>query len=210
MNTATSSIGWYDANAEDFADASFGPGMADDHARFLAHVPSAGVVLDAGCGAGRDVLAFRRAGRQVVAYDGSAGLARLASRNTGLDVLHMTHADITWEAEFDGVWACASLLHLPRADLPAAFGRIARALKAGGVFYASFKEGTFREGPFREGTDQRFANGRWFTDLTQPILRDLLVGAGLAVIECRRSADNRVGREGEWWVAALAQKPAAA
>ncbi|HWD66838.1 MAG TPA: class I SAM-dependent methyltransferase [Caulobacteraceae bacterium] len=205
MNTATSSIGWYDANAEDFAERSFGPGMADDHARFLAHMPSAGVVLDAGCGAGRDALAFLRAGRQVVAYDGSAGLARLASRNPGLDVLHMTHADIGWEAEFDGVWACASLLHLPRAELPAAFGHIARALKAGGVFYSSFKERTFRE-----GTDQRFANGRWFTDLTQPILRDLLVGAGLAVIECWRSADNRVGREGEWWVAALAQKPAAA
>jgi SAM-dependent methyltransferase len=111
----------------------------------------------------------------------------------------MTFADMAWEATFDGVWACATLLHLPRAELPPAFARIARALKPGGVFYASFKD----------GTEDRFANGRWFTDLTQPMLEGLLGQAGLAVIESWRAADERPGRDHEWWAAALARKPAA-
>jgi SAM-dependent methyltransferase len=195
-----SAIDWYDANAEAFASRTFGPGMEHDHARFLAHVPAGGAVLDAGCGAGRDALAFLRAGREVTAFDGSAALARIASANTGLEVGCLTFAEMDWEQAFDGVWACATLLHLPLADLPATFARIARALKPGGVFYASFKE----------GTGERLANGRPFTDVTTAGLEDLMTGAGLELLDCWRSADGRTDHAGEIWVAAVGRRPSAA
>jgi len=191
-----SSIDWYDANAEAFAARTFGPGMEADQARFLAHVPAGGAVLDAGCGAGRDALAFIRGGYQVTAFDGSAALARLASANTGLAVRNMTFADMAWNSAIDGIWACSTLLHLPLAELPETFARIVRALKPGGVFYASFKE----------GDGERFANGRHFTDFTQPALRQRLGAAGLVVVEAWSAADERPGHTGESWVAAIARR----
>ena len=162
------SIEWYDANAESFAARTFGAGMEGDRSRFLAQVPDGGAILDAGCGSGRDALAFERAGYAVSAFDGSAKLAEIASANTGLAVRRLTFAEMDWDAAFDGVWACATLIHLPADDLSDAFAKIRRALRPGGAFYASFKE----------GAGQRFANGRHFTDLSQPMLREMLIVAG--------------------------------
>jgi SAM-dependent methyltransferase len=192
-----SSLDWYDANAESFVARTFGPGMEDDRARFLANVPAGGTVLDAGCGSGRDALAFKRAGYAVSACDGSARLAEIASANTSLAVRHMTFAEMSWEFAFDGVWACASLLHLPAVELPAVLAKIRAALRPGGVFYASFKE----------GTAERFANGRHFTDLTRPMLRTLLASSGFEPIGLWASADGRPDHIGETWVSGLARRP---
>ena len=77
-------------------------------------------------------------------------------------------------------------------------GRLARALKPGGVLFASFKF----------GEDERHANGRDFTDLTQPLLTALLAEAGLELVGARVSPDGRPGREQELWTSALARRPA--
>jgi len=199
VTTATTSIGWYDANAEAFVARSFDSAMQGHRERFLAHVPAGGAVLDAGCGSGRDALAFHRAGYAVSAFDGSARLAALAARATGLPVAHMTFAEMDWDAAFDGVWACATLLHLPPADLPGALASIRRALKPGGAFFCSFKEGESR----------RFANGRFFTDMTPPGLRSVLAEAGFEPLELWGSDDVRPGRAGERWVSAVSRRPVA-
>ena len=191
------SIDWYETNAESFVARTFGSGMEGDRARFLAHVPNGGPVLDAGCGSGRDALAFKRAGYAVSAFDGSAKLAAIASDKTGLSVRRLTFAEMDWNGAFDGVWACASLLHLPAVELPEALANIRRALRPGGVFYASFKQ----------GAEQRFANGRHFTDLTQPMLHQLLGAADLEPIEIWSSADRRSDHVGETWVSAVARRP---
>jgi SAM-dependent methyltransferase len=201
VTTATSSIGWYEANAEEFVARSFDSAMQGLQARFLTHVPAGGAVLDAGCGSGRDALAFHSAGYAVTAFDGSARLAEMAARLTGLPVRQLTFAEMDWDAAFDGVWACATLLHLPPADLPDALAKIRRALKPGGAFFCSFKEG--------DGEAERFANGRFFTDMTPARLRGLLVAAGFELLDAWDSDDVRPGRVGERWVSAVARRPMA-
>ena len=198
-SSAEASISWYDANAEDFVARTLGPGMEGVRARFLAHVPPGGAVLDAGCGSGRDALAFKQAGYAASAFDGSARLAAIAADNTGLPVRHLTFAQMDWSEAFDGVWACATLLHLAPADLPAALAGIWRALKPGGAFYCSFKEG---------GTE-RFANGRYFTDMTLEGLRALIVAAGFESLDLWDSDDGRADHAGERWVSAVSRRPMA-
>ena len=173
--------------------------MAAERARFLAHVPPGGAVLDAGCGSGRDALAFTEAGHAASAFDGSARLAEIAAANTGLPVRHLTFAEMDWDAAFDGVWACATLLHLAPADLPATLANIRRALKPGGAFYCSFKE----------GDAHRFAKGRYFTDMTLESLRTLVTGAGFELLDLWGGDDGRPDHAGERWVSAVSRRPMA-
>ncbi|NCC37000.1 MAG: class I SAM-dependent methyltransferase, partial [Chloroflexia bacterium] len=145
-------------------------------------------------GSGRDALAFRRLGYDVTAFEASPTLARMASEHCGLPVEVRRFQEIAWEDRFDGIWACASLLHVPMSDLPEVLGRLARALKPGCVLYASFKY----------GAGEREHGGRRFTDLDETGLA-ALVGAvpGLEVIETSVSGDRREGREHERWLNAL-------
>jgi SAM-dependent methyltransferase len=192
-----SSIDWYDANGESFFARSAHVDDLPQRSRFLTHIPDGGRVLEAGCGSGRDALAFARDGYQVTAFDGSATMVGLAKAHTGLDVMHLSFAEMAWDEVFDGVWACASLLHLPAADLPGAVSRIRRALKLGGVAFVSFKL----------GVDERFANGRWFTDLQPDSLAALLTAGGFDVLETEISGDLRADRRGERWASAIAKRP---
>src|ERR1700712_1494608 len=154
------SISYYDRNAANFFADTAHADLGDLHARFLKHVPPGGTILEAGCGAGRDALAFKTAGYAVTAFDGSAKMAELARTRSGLPVLHKRFDEVDWQDTFDGIWACASLLHVPRAELPDVMARLARALKPGGVFYLSFKY----------GAGDRHANERDFTDMDETLL----------------------------------------
>lgn len=192
------SIAYYEDQAEAFFTETVTVDMAPLHARFLAHVLPGGNILDAGCGSGRDARAFQRLGYAVTAFEASPRLAELASAHCGLAVEVRRFQDLDWVARFDGIWACASLLHVPRAELPGVLGRLARALVPGGVLYASFKH----------GAGEREHNGRRFTDLDEAGLA-ALVGAvpGLAVLETWTTGDRRAGREAERWLNALLMTP---
>ena len=190
---------YYERNAKDFYASTVAVDMSEFRARFLELIPPGGRVLDAGCGSGRDSAAFLDAGLDVSAFDASPSLAKLASELTGLDVRVCGFSDIHDLEAFDGVWACASLLHVSRGELPEVLGRLVRSLRSGGAFYASFKQG--------EGS--RESGGREFTDLTLERLKSLVVAAGLVMHRAWRTEDVRPGREGEYWVNALARKSAA-
>jgi 2-polyprenyl-3-methyl-5-hydroxy-6-metoxy-1,4-benzoquinol methylase len=155
-----------------------------------------GSILDAGCGSGRDALAFSRAGYAVTAFDGSAKMVQLASEHSGLKVLRMAFADAAWIDAFDGIWSCASLLHVPRAELGAAMTRLAGALKPGGAWFMSFKYG--------EG--ERFATERHFTDMTETSIANAIGATGLHVADLWVSNDARPGRAGERWMNAIARR----
>ena len=191
------SIGFYDENAEDFFRRSVDADMARGHQEFTALLEPGARVLDAGCGSGRDALAFSRAGFQVTALEASPKLAALARTHTGLPIQVMTFDQVDWRNAFDGVWACASLLHVPRAELASVVRRLRDALTPGGVFWMFFKY----------GTEERQAGDRRFTDLDESGAHALLADAGgLELISLHATEDVRAERSGDRWLSILCRR----
>ncbi|MBO7364093.1 MAG: class I SAM-dependent methyltransferase [Lachnospiraceae bacterium] len=189
-------IDYYNRNAALFVSGTLHADISDCRNRFLHYVKPGGRLLDAGCGSGRDALAFVRAGYPVDAFDASEELCRFASELLGFPVRCERFEDLTGTSLYDGIWACASLLHVRGADLPDAVRRLKELLKPEGVLYASFKE----------GTSEREKDGRFFHDMTADSCRDLFRDAGLEVLEVFRSGDVREGRADETWVNIIVKK----
>ena len=110
---------------------------------FLSLLKEGDTILDLGCGSGRDSLAMYELGYDVTPMDASEEMCRLAEIHTGMDVLQMSFEDMEFEDVFDGIWACGSLIHVPKNEMPEILGRISDALVAGGVLYLSVKKGSF-------------------------------------------------------------------
>ncbi|MEQ1867880.1 MAG: class I SAM-dependent methyltransferase [Micropepsaceae bacterium] len=138
-------------------------------AMFVAELPKFATVLDLGCGTGRDTRALIDAGLTVTAVDGSAEMAREAEKRIGRPVRVQLFEDLDDMNAFDGIWANASLLHVPRAGLPNVLARVRRALKPGGLLAASFKSGG------QEGRDKL---GRYYNYLNADELAALLHETG--------------------------------
>jgi 2-polyprenyl-3-methyl-5-hydroxy-6-metoxy-1,4-benzoquinol methylase len=179
LDRRNSSAAYYDANAEEYSAATLQIDMNAIRSRFLSSVPPGALILDAGCGSGRDTVAFLRRGYSVTGFDASAKMAECASKYTGQKCAVLRFQDMTFDREFDAVWSCAALLHVPKAEMSDVLGRIVRALKPGGVAYFSFIE----------GDDERTSSdGRFYNSYTTELLRDLLhdVG-GTQELDCWRS-----------------------
>ena len=165
--------------------------------KFSASLASGGLILDFGCGAGRDTKAFLEAGYQVEAWGGSPELCRLASKFTGIQVEQHLFQELAAEQKYDGIWACSSILHLPIDELKQVLRQITIALKPGGVFYTSFKYGEF----------SGLRNGRYFTDLTEGSFEALRQDCPeLQLLEQWRTGDVRPGRGSEQWLNLLLRK----
>jgi SAM-dependent methyltransferase len=194
---AEATLAYYEAHAADFARETLAVDMGALYAPFLARVPAGGAILDAGCGAGRDARAFAELGYRVTAFDASPALVAQARALTGLAVECRRFYAVGWVGCFDGVWACASLLHVRAVALPAVLGRLMAALVPGGVCYVSFKYG--------EG--ERTHGGRHFTDLDEAGLAAVVAAlAGVGLERVWVSGDRRPGRESERWLNALLRR----
>jgi SAM-dependent methyltransferase len=130
---------FYRSNAQSYADWAKAPSTR--LRGFLALLPPGGSILELGCGAGNHSAVMLDGGFQVRATDGSPEMAEIASRRLGHPVEAMLFHELDEREAYDGVWASACLLHVPRHELAGILGRIHRALKPSGVFYASFKIG---------------------------------------------------------------------
>lgn len=187
---------YYQHHAEDFFSSTVNVDMSSLYIPFLQRIPKGGWILDAGCGSGRDSKAFLQQGYQVEAFDATAEMAKLASLHTGLEVMQMTFSETDAIARYDGIWCCASLLHVSAAELPNAMAKLEQALKPGGVWYISFKY----------GDGERVKDGRHFTDLNEKGLNTLLAGlADIALISHWITEDKRPERS-EMWLNALLHK----
>jgi SAM-dependent methyltransferase len=191
------SVRFYDDNSEQFFAQTVDADMTEARKRFLRYIQPGGRILDAGCGSGRDTKAFAALGYRVEAFDGSAEMVRMASRHTGQPVRQLTFQQMCWTHEFDGIWASASLLHVPRDELREIFVKLRQALKRGAVLYVSFKH----------GAAQREKDGRHFTDMTEDTLRYAFERLPeLHCIDVWVSEDVRSNRSGEFWVNALVRR----
>ena len=190
-------LNYYNENAAAFCEGTLNADMSHLYGCFLQHVPAGGKILDLGCGSGRDTLAFLRKGYQVEAVDGSSELCRLASEFIGQSVRCMDFEELDYEEEFDGVWACASLLHVEKSRISSVLAKVHRALKPGGVMYFSFKRGTL----------ERIAGERFFNDYTEDTVKTLFTTEnGWQLLDLFITGDVREGREGEQWVNGVVRK----
>lgn len=187
---------YYQQEAESFFNNTVDVDMSPLYREFLSLIPTNGHIVDAGCGSGRDSRAFAGFGFTVTAFDASPTLVELAHQHTGLPVQLSTFSDFSTTTLVDGIWACASLLHVPFDKLTATFKHLAKSLKTGGVFYCSFKY----------GTDEVSREGRLFTNLNEALLTEVLQGTGLTVDKHWQSGDQREGREDERWLNAILVK----
>lgn len=152
-------LAFYASEAEAYAGRSRAPEIAWIEV-FAAKLPPGGLVLELGCGGGQDSVALLAHGFDLTATDGSPELARQASQRLDRPVQVLLFEDLVAVSAFDGVWANACLLHVPRTALPAILQRIHRALRPGGAFYASFKAGT-EEGRDRFGRYYNYPSPEW-------------------------------------------------
>lgn len=190
-------IDYYNRHAADFLADTLNVDMQALYDEFLPLLPNSGSILDLGCGSGRDTLAFVKQGFDVHAFDASEEMVKQARQL--VPQAQISQADFSayhTTEQFDGLWACASLLHVPTNELTQVFTRCASWLKPKGVFYCSFKYG-------EQATER---NGRYFTDLTEASLEHHLQGTGLAVKKLWVTGDKRPGRAHEQWLNALLVK----
>ena len=137
MNT----LDYYNKNSEEYFNSTLNVNMTNTYKAFLKLVPKGGKILDLGCGSGRDSMNFMKLGYEVIAVDGAKKLAKRASVLLGKEVIVSTFEELELKEKFNGIWACASLLHIKREDLKIVLNNLYNNLDDKGVFYMSFKYG---------------------------------------------------------------------
>lgn len=199
MSSDNSTLDYYNSKAKDFVSGTVGVAFTEMQDTFLEYIPAGGKILDFGCGSGRDTKYFINKGYDVDATDGSEELCKIASEYTGIQVKQMLFEGLDEVEEYDGIWACASILHVEKKQLPEIIKKIAIATKKGGIVYTSFKYGEF------EG----IRNGRFFTYLTEESFEELLRKVPeLAIEKLWISADVRAERGEERWLNIVLRKQA--
>ncbi len=181
-------MSYYDKNAQKFFNETVNADMSPHYTEFLKLVSKNGCILDAGCGSGRDSKMFKSLGFNVIAIDESSEMCKLASKYSGINVKNLRFQDIQFVNMFDGIWASASLLHVPANELKTVLSNLNKSLKGNGILYASFKYGSF------EG----FRNGRFFNDLTEVTARELFEKNDFKVIKTWKTQDARPDRDEKW------------
>ena len=188
-------LDYYQTYAKDFFSQTINVDMQNVYHPFLENLPKGKqAILDVGCGSGRDSVFFANQGFEVVAIDGSQNVIDLAKQtDTRIDWQCLTFDEIdnqNWQSHFTGVWACASLLHVPFDDLPKILNDLLSCLRPTGVLYASFKY----------GDSEREKDGRFFCDINEQrwrIVESQLIST--KPLKVWQTLDNRVDRQEIWW-----------
>ncbi len=185
---------YYDQHVNEFCRNTIGIDMSKIYRCFCQYLNRGDRILDAGCGSGRDIIAFKKMGYNVDAFDVSPEMAKIAAQNSCTDVLASSFQDYETSDPYDGIWCCASLLHVPLNELNTVIKNLSRALRQNGVWYVSFKY----------GNKQREEDGRHFTDMNEASLTDVVKQAnGLEIVKTWITDDARPQRKEKWLNAIL-------
>jgi SAM-dependent methyltransferase len=192
-----STISYYNRNSESFIESTLEVDVSELYSPFLKSVPRNGRILDLGCGSGRDTRYFVENSYDVVAVDASSEMVAATRNVTSADVRQMRFDEIVFRDEFDGIWACASLLHVPKEGLADILRLCVQALRPQGVIYVSFKY----------GTSEREAGGRFFCDMDEEGVKEAVGNTGCDLsISQWVTFDNRPSRANERWLNAILSK----
>lgn len=190
-------IDYYNRNVQDFVDRTVSVDFTRIQKVFLELLPRDARILDFGYGSGRDTKYFLDCGYQVDAIDGSIELCRVASEYTGIHVKRILFQELDEVEKYDGIWACASILHVKKTELPDIIRKMSLATKENGIIYISFKYGDY------EGE----RNGRYFTDMTEISMKELLVDFPELKVEKQWiTGDVRADRGDERWLNMILRK----
>ena len=151
-----STIDYYNKNAEEFHGRTIDLDVSKNCLKFISYLPEQAHILDAGCGTGRDALFFIDHNYHVSAFDAAQEMVKLASLTTGIDVKQQMFQDFSGYKCYDGIWANASLLHIPHDEIRGILTHLHQALKHNGILYASFKYGV--------GSVTELGRAFWFMD----------------------------------------------
>ena len=204
-NSMINTIDYYNKNYEPFIQSTRDVVFNSTQDKFLDKVSNAFSntkpknisLIDFGCGSGRDVKYFKDKGFSIEAIDGCAELCKAASDYSGVEVKEVLFQDWKPSHQFHGIWACASILHLPKNELLDVLKTLSLSLIENGILYTSFKYSDF------EGE----RHGRYFTDFTEDSFKTFIsVIKELKIIDYWISSDARPNRENEKWLNLILQR----
>jgi SAM-dependent methyltransferase len=179
--------------------ASGTKGVSRNLFSFLDQLPPQARILELGCGGGRDAAAMIAAGFEVDATDGTPEIARKAEERLGRRVRVMHFDKLDAFEVYDAIWANASLLHVPRSSLPQILSLVFKALKSGGLHFASYKSGC------AEGRDRY---GRYFNYLSREDVTEAYRRSGLwEVVSLTEYLGGGYDRQQGPWVAVTVRRP---
>ena len=162
-------LNYYNENAELYCEQTKVGNIQENYDRFLRTIPVGSYILDFGCGSGRDSKYFIENGYKVRAIDGSSEICKITSKYINQEVECMKFEDLDDVEVYDGIWACSSILHVEKENLPGILDKMLRSLKSGGVIYTSFKLGHGYE----------IKEGKYYNFITKEEMEDVLKGLSI-------------------------------
>ena len=190
-------INYYNENAETFYQNTVDIDLEPFYEKFLRYIPDKGRILDVGCGSGRDSLYFINNGYDVTSIDASEEMVKLSSALTGQSTIHLRIEDIDYQNKFNGIWACASLLHIEKIFTEKVLISLGNALRKSGVLYASYKY----------GANTSILEGRYYNNFDESSFRAVIGNIKkLDIVNQWTTDDLRPSRENEKWLNVLLEK----
>lgn len=182
---------YYESNAEHYAAETFSADMSEQYQRFLPLLKKGAKILDVGSGSGRDACYFQKHGYQVTALEPSKNLCKEIRKVFSGEIICSDIQNYRPKERYDGIWACASLIHLQEEEILRFFEKIDLYLNDNGVVYVSGKNGI----PTGEVED-----GRFFLEFTEQLVDKILTVNKQLKLEQLWYTGDVSGRRGFRWL----------
>lgn len=182
---------YYEINAKQYAEETFSADMSEQYKRFLPLLRGRTRILDVGSGSGRDACYFQKHGYQVTALEPSKNLCREIRKVFSGEIVCSDIQSYQPDNKFDGIWACASFLHLREEDILCFFGNISYYLNDNGIVYLSGKTGI---------STGEAVDGRYFLEFTEELVEKILAVSERMELEALWYTEDVSGRKGFRWM----------
>ena len=182
---------YYEINAKRYAKETFPADMSEQYKRFLPLLREYARILDVGSGSGRDACYFQKKGYQVTALEPSKNLCREIRKVFSGEIVCSDIQSYQPDQRYDGIWACASFLHLQEKEVLSFFEKINLYLNEKGIVYLSGKNGI---------TIGKAADGRYFLEFTEQLVGKILAVNDRMKLEELWYTEDVSGRKGFRWM----------